>query len=433
MHAAVKQRLEFLSVLRGKNYLKYWIGLVTSVTSHQALITAQGWLVYDITGEELALGLVAAAQAIPAIAFNLFGGALADRYDPRKLITIGSGSAFLVILLLAILVITELVQIWHIVASAFFIGIATSLDQPSRRVIWPALIRRDQFIYATALNQGVWNGTRIFAPMIAAAPIAIVGSITGNYQAGAAIAFFLIAVGFATMAIIIQTIKLPDLKRATGETVLHDIVDGLRFVMSHKIFLILLGMSFAIGYFGLSYQWLLPAFVVDVLKLGPENLGLLYTVNGAGGLVGIFIAASYGQQYSKAKMIGTGSTILGLSVFVFGINGIMAWYWFALVSAAISGCIYSIFQTAANTLLNLLVPTEYRGRVMGLRGVMWSLAPLGALQAGLLASLTNVSIAISTGGAIVIVMTILIFLFSKQMRSINDLLDQADLREKNYN
>ena len=135
-------------------------------------------------------------------------------------------------------------------------------------------------------------------------------------------------------------------------------------------------MSFGIGYFGLSYQWLLPAFVVEVLDLGPENLGLLYTVNGAGGLIGIFLAASYGQRFSKAAMLGTGSTILGFSVLAFGINGVMAWYWFALASAAISGCLYSIFQTAANTLLNLLIPTEYRGRVMGLRGVMWSLAPV---------------------------------------------------------
>ena len=150
MQTAVRKRLEFLSVLKQHNYRRYWIGLVTSVTSHQALITAQGWLVYDITGEELALGLVAAAQAIPAIAFNLFGGALADRYDPRKLIVMGSGSAFLVIFLLAVLVLTGLVEIWHIIISAFFIGIATSLDQPARRVVWPALIR-----FGTKLPSGV--------------------------------------------------------------------------------------------------------------------------------------------------------------------------------------------------------------------------------------------------------------------------------------
>ena len=429
MQTAVRKRLEFLSVLKQHNYRRYWIGLVTSVTSHQALITAQGWLVYDITGEELALGLVAAAQAIPAIAFNLFGGALADRYDPRKLIMMGSGSAFLVIFLLAVLVLTGLVEIWHIIISAFFIGIATSLDQPARRVIWPALIRRDQFLYASALNQGVWNGTRIFAPMVAAGPIAIIGALTGNYQIGASVALFFIATGFAAMAIIIQTIKLPDLKRASGETVIHDIVDGLRFVATHNIFFILLGMSFAIGYFGLSYQWLLPAFAADVLNLGPEGLGLLYTVNGAGGLIGIFLAASYGQYQSKAMMLGLGSGLLGVSVLAFGINGIMQWYWLALASAAISGCLYSIFQTASNTLLNLLVPTEYRGRVMGLRGVMWSLAPLGALQAGLVASLTNVSVAISIGGAVVILMTILVFFLSQQIRSIHTLVEKADIRE----
>ena len=431
MQTTVAKRLEFLSVLKQRNYRRYWTGLVTSVTSHQALITAQGWLVYDITGEELALGIVAAAQAVPAIAFNLFGGALADRYDPRKLIMMGSGSAFLVIFLLAILVAVEVVEVWHIIVSAFFIGIATSLDQPARRVIWPALIRRDQFLYATALNQGVWNGTRIFAPMVAVGPIAIIGGLTGNYQFGASVALFLIASGFAAMAIIIQTIKLPVLKRASGETVLHDIIDGLRFVATHNIFFILLGMSFAIGYFGLSYQWLLPAFAADVLNVGPEGLGLLYTINGAGGLIGIFLSASYGQYQNKAMMLGFGSGVLGLSVFAFGVNGIMQWYWLALASAAISGCLYSIFQTASNTLLNLLVPTEYRGRVMGLRGVMWSLAPLGALQAGLIASLTSVSVAISIGGVVVILMTLVVFTLSNQIRSIHFLVEQADIRENN--
>ena len=429
MRTALARRFEFLIVLRRRDYRRYWLGLVASVTSQQALLTAQGWLVYDITGEEVALGLVAAAQAIPAIVFNLVAGALADRLDPRRLILLGEGFAAIVIVVLATLVLVERIEVWHILVSAFLIGISTSLDQPARRVIWPALIERRQFMFATALNQGVWNGTRVFAPMVAAVPIAVIGGITGDFRLGAAVAFYLIAAGFATMAIAIMTIALPEMRRATGQTVLHDIADGLAFVARHRIFLLLLMMSFSIGYFGLSYQWLLPAFAVDVLGLGPEGLGLLQTASGVGGLIGIFLSASYGQQQSRALMLGGGAGLLGASVLVFGLNGAWQWYWLALGMAAMSGGFYSIFQTASNTLLNLLVPTEYRGRVMGLRGVMWSLAPLGALQAGFVASYTSTPFAITLGGGAVIAVTILAFVFSGQIRSIHRLVEEANARE----
>ena len=430
MRTALARRFEFLIVLRRRDYRRYWLGLVASVTSQQALLTAQGWLVYDITGEEVALGLVAAAQAIPAIVFNLVAGALADRLDPRRLILLGEGFAAIVIVVLATLVLVERIEVWHILVSAFLIGISTSLDQPARRVIWPALIERRQFMFATALNQGVWNGTRVFAPMVAAVPIAVIGGITGDFRLGAAVAFYLIAAGFATMAIAIMTIALPEMRRATGQTVLHDIGDGLAFVARHRIFLLLLMMSFSIGYFGLSYQWLLPAFAVDVLGLGPEGLGLLQTASGVGGLIGIFLSASYGQQQSRALMLGGGAGLLGASVLVFGLNGAWQWYWLALGMAAMSGGFYSIFQTASNTLLNLLVPTEYRGRVMGLRGVMWSLAPLGALQAGFVASYTSTPFAITLGGGAVIAVTILAFVFSGQIRSIHRLVEEANAREE---
>ena len=429
MRSTLARRFEFVSVLRRRHYRRYWLGLVASVTSQQALMTAQGWLVFDLTGEVVALGLVAAAQAVPSIAFNLVAGALADRLDPRRLILIGEGIAALVVAALALLVITERVEVWHIVASAVLIGMSTSLDQPARRVVWPALVERSQFMFATALNQGVWNGTRVFAPMVATVPIAVVGAWTGDFRLGAAVALLLIAAGFAAMAVAICAIALPDLKRASGRTVAHDILDGLRFVARNRIFLILLLMSFSIGYFGLSYQWLLPAYAVEALGVGPAGLGLLQTASGVGGLTGIFLSASFGQSQSRALMLGGGAGLLGASVLVFGLNGGLGWVWLALAMAAASGGLYAIFQTASNTLLNLLVPTEYRGRVMGLRGVMWSLAPLGALQAGFVASYTSTSAAIALGGAAVIAVTALVFALSPQVRAIHRLVEEANARE----
>ena len=429
MNQSLRKRLAFLSVLRHRDYRIYYLGLVASVTSHQGMIASKGWLVFDITGEPLALGLVGAAQAIPGLIFNLIAGALADRFNPRRMIVMGEGAAALLIALLAVLVFANVVTVWHIVIIAFLIGVATSFDQPARRVVWPVLIPRSEYVAGTALNQGAWNGTRVIGPAVSTGIIALVGSITGDVRFGAGISFVVIAAGFASMAVAIMFVRIPDIKRSGGATVFHDIVDGLAFVVTHRIFLLLLGLSFAIGYFGLSYQQLLPAFAKNDLGLGPSGLGALYVASGIGGIVGIVVAASYGSSVDRAKLIGVGATLMGASIIGFGISGVLGWAILAGVLSACAGALYSIFQVGANTLLNLLVPVEFRGRVMGLRGIMWSLSPLGALQAGLIAGLTSTPFAIGLGGVGVLIATGLVFGLSKQVRNAEKLVREMEAAE----
>jgi MFS family permease len=426
---SLRKRFAFLSVLKHRDYRIYYLGLVASVMSHQGMMAAQGWLVFDITGEPLTLGLVGAAQAIPGLVFNLVAGALADRFDPRRMIMIGEGAAALLISFLAVLVFTDVVVVWHIIVIAFFIGVATSFDQPARRVVWPSLIPRSEFLAGTALNQGAWNGTRVIGPGVSMGVIALVGFITGDDRLGAATSFTVIAAGFATMSVAITFVHMPEIKRAGGATVFHDIVDGLAFVAKQRIFLLLLGLSFSIGYFGLSYQQLMPAFAKDNLGLGPEGVGALYVASGIGGVSGIVIAASYGSSMDRAKLIGGGATLMGLAIIGFGISGVLGWALLAGVLSAAAGALYSIFQIGANTLLNLLVPVEYRGRVMGLRGIMWSLSPLGALQAGFIAGLTSTPFAIGVGGVGVLIATGLVFGLSKQVRNADKLVTAMEAAE----
>ena len=427
---SLRNRFAFLSVLRHRDDRIYYLGLVASVMSHQGMMAAQGWLVFDITGQPLALGFVGAAQAIPGLILNLVAGALADRFDPRRMILIGEGAAALLISTLAVLVFADVVEVWHIVAIAFLIGIATSFDQPARRVVWPSLIPRSEFLSGTALNQGAWNGTRVIGPGVSMGIIALIGIITGDNRLGVAISFMVIAAGFGTMAVAITFVRMPEIKRAGGATLLHDIADGLAFVTKQRIFLLLLGLSFAIGYFGLSYQQLIPAFAKDSLGMGPSGVGALYVASGIGGVTGIIIAASYGANIDRAKLIGGGAMLMGLTIIGFGISGILGWVILSVLLSAIAGALYSIFQVGANTLLNLLVPAELRGRVMGLRGIMWSLSPLGALQAGFIAGLTSTPFAIAVGGVGVLVATGLVFGLSKQVRNAENLVKDMEIKER---
>ena len=110
MQAVLRRRFEFLTVLRNRDYRTYYLGMVASVTSVLAMTTAQGWLVFDMTGSPAALGLVAGLQALPGLVFNLVAGALADRMDPRRIIVYGEGTAAITMIVLGVIVVTGAVE-----------------------------------------------------------------------------------------------------------------------------------------------------------------------------------------------------------------------------------------------------------------------------------------------------------------------------------
>ena len=426
VRALLRRRFEFLTVLRNRDYRTYYLGMVASVTSILAMTTAQGWLVFDMTGSAAVLGMVAGLQALPGLVFNLVAGALADRIDPRRIIIYGEGTAAVTMVVLGVVVVTGAVEVWHVAAAAFITGVATSFDSPARRAVWPLLIPREQMTFGSSMNASVWNGTQIIAPSVAGTTIAVVGGLTGDFRLGAGVVHLILAVGFASMVAAMMIIKLPVIERARGATVFHDIVDGLKFTLEHRIFLVLLALSLVFGYFGLSYQWLMPVFADEVFGVGPEGLGLLLSANGVGGFVGIVFIASFGQYQSRSWLIGVAGTLFGVALFLFAITSSLGWLPLSLALVAVTGAIFSVFQIATASLLNLLVPNELRGRVMGLRGITWSLAPMGAFQAGILATLVNVQFSVAIGAVVVVLFTVLMLIVSKDLRNVQRLVEEAD-------
>ena len=429
MRSALGRRFEFFTVLRNRDYRKYYIGMLASVTGHQSLLAVKGWLVYDMTGEPMALGFVAAAQAIPAVSFNLFTGALADRMDPRKLIMFGESMAAVLTFILATLTLTGLIEVWHILVIAFLTGAAVAFDQPARRALWPLLVPREHFMFAASLSQGIWNGTRVFAPALGTGIIAVAGAMAGDFRLGAAAAFYVACLGFVTMVTTSASIQLGEVARSQGTTLLHDIRDGLAFTYHNKIFLVLLLLGLFIGVFGLSSTHLMPALAKEDLGLGPAGLGFLMSMHGVGGVIGVFAVASFGQYQGRPWLLGGGAALFGVSVALLGLSGHFGWLVGAVVFAALGGVLYTTFQVSANTLLVLLVPAAFRGRVLGLRGIMWTLSPMGALLGGFIATRVNTPFAISFGGLVIVAGTAMLFATSKQLRQVGVLLQEAEGRD----
>ena len=411
-------RLRVFTALRRPGFRRFWIGMVASVMGFQIMIVAQGWLVFDLTGSELYLGFVGLAAGLPAIVLNLIGGVVADKVDQRKLIIVTQSLSSLIMLTLATLVLADLVQIWHVMLTAFLIGSVQAFDGPTRQAMFPRLIEREDMMNAVALNSMVWQGTRVIGP-------AIGGIIIGTHL-GASSGYFAGFVGFLLMAIMVSTLRLAPAARSKGSSVLRDMGQGLGFVRSNRIFTFLIGMTFFNSVFGMSYMFMFPVFASETFDSPKTGLGFLSAASGLGALLGTLVTASLGNFKHKGWLLLGGAVLFGVFLIVFAVTSeVFAFLPLALVLVFLAGVSTSIYMITVMSTLQLLVPNELRGRVMGIYGMTWSLLPIGAMQAGAIAEYTSAALAVGIGGAAVILFALGMTMTSRQVRELGMQLDAA--------
>ena len=406
-----KQRFRIFAALRHPQFRRYWLGLITSVMGFQIMIVAQGWLIYELTDSKLFLGYVGLAAGLPAIGLNLFGGVIADKVNQSRLLVTTQTISSLVMFIVATLVLLDIVQVWHVLASAFVIGSIQAFDGPTRQALFPHLIDRNDMMNAVALNSMVWQGTRVIGPAIGGIIIGTRLSVSPGYYA----AFF----GFLFMAFMVSTLKIPTLKRTNEASVIEDMAQGINFVRGNRIFMFLIGMTFFNSMFGMSYVFLFPVFAKDIFDAGTSGLGFLSASTGIGALLGTTLTAYLGNFQRKGWLILGGATLFGVFLILFGVTSIV----FTSLPLAmgiifLAGASTSIYMITVMSTLQSLVPDELRGRVMGIYGMTWSLLPLGAMQTGAVAELAGASFSVVLNGTVVILFAIGIAATSAQVRNL---------------
>ena len=406
--------------LRYPKYRAYWLGTLASVGGFQMLMFGQGWLAFELTGSPLYLGYIGLANASSAIALNLFGGVFADKLDKRKLIFITQLITASLIFLLAALTVTKIVEVWHIIVIAFVAGAVNAFDQPARQALYPHLIDRRVMVSAVALNSAIWQGTRIVSPAIAGFVISLTGTAT---------AFFLAGAGFVTMAIVIAVLQVPKIEVRSGGSPMQDMVEGLKFIGGSAVFSFLIGMTFFNSFFGMAYIMMMPAFAVDILKVGADGQGVLMSVGGVGALaVTMALGSTSGSSYRGLMIVG-GGAMFGLSVAAFALTSeYIGWFPLALVLMFIMGTASSTYMIAIMSSLQLLVPDNMRGRVMGFYGMTWSIMPLGAFQAGAIAEFVGVPVAVAIGGVLVALFALGPAMINRQVRNLGVILQERESR-----
>ena len=415
---AKKGRFALPPALRSPAFRDYWLGSLASVLGFQMFMFGQLWLMHQLRDAPIFLGLVGLAQAAPAIGLTLFGGVFADRVNRRVLIIATQAINAVLILVLAVLTATGLVQPWEILVIAFITGAVNAFDQPARQAIFPQLIERSAIVSAVALTSAIWQSMRIVAPAVAGLVIAV---------SGTHVVFFLAAAGFLVMAGVMLRLKVPLIPPKAKSSPLKDLVDGLKFIRGNSIFSFLIGMTFFSSFFGMAYITLMPIFSVDILHQGSKGQGVLLSLSGLGALMATAWLSSQAHFNRKGLLIIGSAVLYGASIVAFALSAqYVRSFPLAMGLMLVSGVFNSLYMVTVMSSLQMLVPDNMRGRVMGFFGMTYNLMPLGGLLAGSAATIIGTPFAVAIGAAAVMVFALGPALASKEIRNLSALLAQRE-------
>ena len=377
-------------------YRRFWLGSIASVGSTQLYFISKAWLVFELSGSALDLGFLGAATAIPTIISTLIGGLVADRINRRSVLILTSGISAFLLLLLGILDASELVRVWHVLLISSLLGLVQGFDFPARSSIFPALIDKKQMMSAVSLNSILWQGTRMILPAIGGFLISITDT---------SLIFFICGTGFICMMSVLLTLKIKQ-HNNTNDTPWHEFKEGLKFVLHHRLFLTLILLSWISMFFGTSYVQIMPLFA-DMLQSGERGFGLLISATGVGSIIGNLFISHYQESRRLGIMMLSSAAlapccIIGFSLITWIFAGKAGIFWIACCFAILASALSSVFLVSSMTVLQVKVPDAFRGRVMGIHSITFSMISLGGLAAGVLAAYFSAPIAVVIGALIVI-------------------------------
>lgn len=392
---AIAEKLSVIQALQHRDFRLYWTGNFMSVIGQQISITVQAWLIFELTGSALQLGLLGLARAAPATVLGLAGGIVADKVSQRKLLVVTIGIVGVIWTVFATLTYSGNIQVWQVLALVFGVGAVQSFQQASRQAIFPSLIDRRHMSSAVGLNSAIHPGARIFAPVLAGYLI----DYLGVPMQGAGVALYIVAAGSFIYAFMVFLTRPRDIERAQGANGLQDLKDGLQYVRNHRIFFLIIGTSMTNAFFAGSHVILAPVFADKLFgEASGSAIGYIYAAGGVGGMTGALLGGSLGNIRNKGAVLAGGALTFGGAVVVFALS---PWYALLLAMEFLSAAGNELFIVVGQSVLHLEVPNEYRGRVMGIWGMTYTLAqPMGSMQVGFLASAITAPLAVAINGGI---------------------------------
>ncbi len=387
-------RFDGWSAMRHRNYRLFFAGQGLSLVGTWMMTVAQSWLVLQLTGDPLLLGVVAAVQWLPVLVLGLFGGIVADAWPKRPTMLATQGFAALLSLTMAILVFTHTVAVWHVIFIAFLLGLRNSIDLPTRQAFAVEMVGRDDVGNAVALNSAMFNGARVIGPAVAGITIGAVG-------VGAA--FLIDAISY--LAVIVALFAMrddelhlgPGLDRPTSaQAVFDNLAEGIGYVARTRNVVLAIATVGLVSTFGMNFTVTIPPFVTQTLHGDATAYGFLMAATGLGSVVSALSIAFSGR--TVPLLIGLGGGTLALAEII--LAGTSA-FPIAIVAMFFAGVGGIAMAATANTLVQLMVPDHLRGRVMSVYTTVFAgSTPIGGLLTGAVASGLGAATALLFGGVL---------------------------------
>ena len=396
------------SALKYPNYRLWFAGQIVSLFGTWMQNTAQGFLIYEITKSPAYLGYVGFASGLPSWLFMMYGGVVADRISRRTLMIITQTAMMLLAFILAALTFLEMVQPWHIILLSFLLGVTNAFDTPARLVLVNELVDREDLTNAIALNSVMFNTATILGPAFAGIFYALFGPTW---------CFIMNGVSFIAVIIALALMKLrPSAKPVSRASAPSELREGLAYVFAHKTILTIIILIGVVGFFGLSFSTLYPAWAVDILGGDARINGLLRSAQGAGALLGAFTIASLGRFKYRGRLLTIGTFAFPISLLIFSA---IRWIPLSLVILLGVGTASILIMNLANSLVQTNVLDSLRGRVMSIYSmVFFGFMPLGMLVMGLIAEKYSEPIAVIFGSCGLLLSSIIIWVFVPKLRSL---------------
>ncbi len=382
------RRASPFGALRHPNFRLYVGGMAVSLAGTAMQQLAQSWLVYRLTHSAWMLGVAWFCTNVPVLLLGPFAGVLADRFPRRSIVFAAQTVAMLQAFALAALTLTGHVTVSHVLALALLLGICSAFDIAGRQAMFVHLVGKDDLLGAISLNSATFNSARVIGPALA-------GFLVGSLGEG--LCFFLNGLSFLAVLASLALMRFQEPPHVPGESPLERLRGGFRLAAStpplRVALLLVAGMT--LGTAGVNA--LGPMFADGLFHMGAQGLGFLTGGMGLGAIAGtLTLAGSRGRQLPGA--ITQALFVASATLVVFAASPS---YWLSLALMPLLGM--SVFRTnaATNTMIQLRVPENYRGRIMGLYSSMVvGMLPVASLISGALASQIGPRWTVALGGAL---------------------------------
>ena len=409
------------AALTEPNYRWIWIGQLSASIGRSMRSYLRLFLVYELTGSAVWLGIVQGSLALPFLFLTFWGGVFADKFDRRRLLVTTEIMLVFLWAIVSTFIVTGLINEWWLAGAAILSGTVQSFSRPARMALVPNVVSRQNLPNAVALEAMAQSGGTLVGPAIggvlaAIAFIDIGGAfwVTTFLQAITVLSLFTIRWDFQG--------EMPAARQSAGRT----FVEGLRYMKGDVLILGLVMMGAAGSLFAGSYHSLLPVFAKRVWDVGEVGFSGMQAAGGVGGLIGAFLVANLDRYPKKGRLLVGGGLAFGGLLVGFAISPTFA---LALFVLAVIGFASMLFMTVNNTAIQLVIPDEVRGRVMSVMMMTFGLMPLGAVPASVAAESLGVRSVVAVGGILCVASMLAIYYVMPAFRSLDRQLEEGRERE----